>query len=318
MAKATVERNYGAASKMPRPFPQVKKLGVVSPNGEATPFVFNGQLYRLELEDPSGGTDPNIPVCALIRHRASGRVLSRFAQNCYYQSFYQEDGVAYVIGIQSAPPRLSGHTYLIYESRDLVNWSCRPLLSRPGWQFYNSSLTKGPNGYVLCMEAGQPADAVGPYPFTVFFATSPDLVHWTFMSDDLGFSKDRYMGGPWLRYSNGWYYLIAVTELPCARYTNYIYRTRDFVTWQVGAYNPMLMPSDEDRILSPLAADLTPQKLAAIRTAFLSSNSDVDMCEVDGKTLLVYISGNQLGYYHLCEAEYDGPEAEFLAAWFAE
>jgi len=316
MAKGTIEINYDATTIMKHGYPRIRKTGIVSPNGESTPFVFNGELYRLELEDRSRGTDASAPVCALIRHRETGRVLSRLAQNCYYQSFYQEDGVAYVIGTKSEFPRLSGHSYLIFESRDLVNWTERELISRPGWQFYNSSLTKGPDGYVLCMEAGYPAEPVGDHPFTVFFATSPDMVNWTFMNDDLGFSKDRYMGGPWLKYSEGWYYLISVTALPCAHYTNYIYRTKDFVTWYVGLYNPILMPSDEDKNLSLYAYDLTPEMIEEIRTGFNINNSDIDMCDWNGKTIINYLCGNQLGFYYMCEAEYDGTVAELLASYF--
>ncbi len=318
MAKATIEINYDASTVMSHEFPRVRKTGVVGRNGESTPFVWNGELYRLELEDPARGTDPDIPVSSLIRHRASGKVLSHVAEGCYFQSFYQENGVAYVIGVRSERPKgRAGSTYLIYESRDLVHWTERELISRPGWWFYNSSLTKGPDGYVLCMEAGAPAEAVGDHIFTIFFATSKDMVHWTFLSDDLGFSKDRYMGGPWLRYSQGWYYLIAVTELPCARYTNYIYRTKDFVTWYVGYYNPIFMPSNEDRMISPYAHGLTPEIIEDIRTGFISSNADVDMCDWAGKTMLVYNAGNQLGMYYLCEAEYDGTVDEFLASYFA-
>ena len=109
---------------------------------------------------------------------------------------------------------------------------------------------------MLLMEAKQPAEYVGPNAFTLFFAVSSDLIHWTFLSYDKGFSKERYIGGPYLRYSQGWYYLLSVTELPCARFTNYIYRTKDFDTWEVDLYNPILMPSNEDRMISPYAFDL--------------------------------------------------------------
>ncbi len=317
MAKATIEINYNSSTRMTHEFPRIKKMGAVSPNGESTPFVWKGELYRLELEDSTNGVDPSVPVCTLIRHRESGRVLSRLAEGCYYQSFYQENDTVYVIGVRSEKEKSrAGSTFLIFESNDLVNWTERVLLSRPGWWFYNTSLTKSPDGYVLCMEAGKPSEAVGEAPFTIFFATSPDMVNWSFMSDDLGFSKDRYMGGPWFKYSNGWYYLISVTALPCARYTNYIYRTKDFVTWYVGDYNPILMASNEDRLISPYAYDLTPEVINDIRTGFLSNNSDIDMCDWNGKTIIVYNVGNQLGLYYLCEAEYDGTVAELLASFF--
>ena len=64
-----MEINYDNKSRMIKGFPLIKKLGAVSPNGESTPFEFNGRLYRLELSDPSRGTDMNVPICAIIRDR---------------------------------------------------------------------------------------------------------------------------------------------------------------------------------------------------------------------------------------------------------
>ncbi|MBQ1552278.1 MAG: hypothetical protein IIZ66_01925 [Clostridia bacterium] len=305
------EIDYDFNTVMKRGFPKIQKLGAVSPNGESTPFVFGGRLYRLELEDSTRGTDTAFPAHALIRDRETGEVLSRFGQGCYYYSLYQEDGAVYVIGTL----RPAGDTLMLFESRDLKNWTRRELLKNPGWRYFNTSLTKGPDGYVLCVEASEPAEYVGT-PFTAFFAFSPDLVHWELPDPEKGFPKRRYLGGPLLRYSRGRYYLIAVTELPCRRYTNYIYRTRDFDTWEVGLYNPILMPDEEDRRISPYAYDISPQLMRAIRTGFISSNSDVDLCEWDGKTLLTYNAGNQLGFYYMCEALYDGSPDDFLAAYF--
>lgn len=310
------EKNYNANSKMNKPFPKIKKLGVVSPNGETSPFVFKGRSYRLELHDPNRGANFDFrKFYSVIRDRLTGEIISEVAHGCYYNSFYQEGDKVYVIGTRSNEGELCGSGYYIFESEDLMHWEKRLLIENPGWKYFNSSLTKGPHGYVLCMEAAEPAEFVGNA-FTCFFATSPDMVNWTFMDFDNGYPTDRYCGGPYLRYSNGWYYLILVTALPNYRYTNYIYRTKDFETWYVGDYNPILMPSDEDRIISPLAKDLTDTMLEEIRTGYISNNSDIDMCDLDGKTLLVYSMGNQLGFYYLCEAEFDGTVDEFLASYF--
>jgi hypothetical protein len=208
-------------------------------------------------------------------------------------------------------------TIRIYESSDLVNWTNRPLLSNPGWVYYNTALTKGPDGYVLLMEASHPKEQVGDYPFTFFFATSPDLINWSFMDYDLGFSKDRYMGGPWMKYSEGWYYVISVTELPCKHYTNYIYRTKDFIDWYVGYYNPILMPDGDDRKISPHAVDIDDNLYEKItKTGFIINNSDIDMCDYNGKVYINYLCGNQLGFYYMAEAEYDGTVADFLKSYF--
>ena len=177
-------------------------------------------------------------------------------------------------------------------------------------------LVKGPDGYVLLMEANRPREHVGPHPFTLFFAFSRDMVHWEHLSPEYGFSKERYMGGPWMHWSRGWYYLVAVTELLCRRYTNYVYRTKNFRDWEVGFYNPMLMPSEEDRTVAPFAADITDEMRKDIRTGFISSNSDVDMCDYHGKAVITYGVGNQLGYYYYAQAEYDGSVDDLLEAYF--
>ncbi len=308
-----MERNYSAETKMLAGFPEIRRLGAVSGNGESSPFLWRGRMMRLELVDPSRGTDPSITATAIIRDRQSGEILSHFGEGCYYFSLYTEDDIVYVLGTKSKPPMLCGDTILLFESRDLKTWSSRELFSRPGWQYFNTSLTKGPDGYRLLLEANEPRELAG-VPFTFFFASSPDLVSWTHLPPETAFSKHRYMGGPWMKYSRGWYYVISVTELPCQRYSNYLYRTRDFIEWEVGFYNPLLSPCEADRRISPLACDKKSGWIDGVRHGFLSSSSDMDLCDwpEEGKTLITYNLGNQLGFYYLAEAEYDGSLDDFL------
>ena len=40
------------------------------------------------------------------------------------------------------------------------------------------------------------------------------------------------------------------------------------------------------------------------------------MCDWQGKTIITYACGNQLGFVYTCEAEYDGTVDDFLAANF--
>jgi len=307
------EINYNEKTIMKNGFPQIKKLGAISANGEMTPFVWNGKLMRLELVDPTNGLDKGQAKYAVIRDCETGEYISKFAEDSYYHSAYIEGDTIYVLGVSLS----TWDTILVYESKDLVNWTSRVLLQKPGFSFCNTALTKGPEGYVLLLEAGEPKELVGDYPYTFFFATSPDLITWTFMDYDTAVFKDRYCGAPWLKYSEGYYYMISLAELPCLRYTNYLYRTKDFRNWEVGLYNPLLVPSEEDRLISPNAhSDLTDALKEEIKTGFLSNNSDIDMCDYNGKTYLNYLAGNQLGYYYMLEAEYDGTVAEFLKANF--
>ena len=305
------EINYDAKTIMKNGYPKIKKLGACSPNGEMTPFVWDNKLMRMELVDPSNGTDNTVRCYAAIREVESGKIISELAEDIYYPSVYIEGDTAYVLGID----RKDNSTINIYESKDLINWNNRLLLTNPGWAYCNTALTKGPNGYVLLLEAGEPEEYVG-VEYTLFFATSPDLKEWTFMDYNLGYSTERYMGGPWMKYVDGWYYVISVTELPCKRFTNYIYRTQDFKNWYVGYYNPILMPDEDDRKISPRAADLSETLLKQIPTGFNISNSDIDMCDYNGKIYMNYLVGNQLGFYYMAEAEVEGTVDAFIKSYF--
>ena len=92
--------------------------------------------------------------------------------------------------------------------------------------------------------------------------------------------------------------------------------TKDFETWYAGKYNPILMPSNEDKIISPRVHDVDDAMKARIATAYNINNSDIDMCDWNGKVYINYLVGNQLGYYWMCEAESEGTVAEFLKSYF--
>lgn len=312
------ELSYNAESKMLRGFPQIKKLGALSPNGESSPFVWNGKLMRLENEDPSHCYSKDATIRTIIREWDTGRIIARFGGECDFTSFYMEDGVAYVLGSL----REHRDTIMIYESHDLIHWSKpRVLLQRPGWAYCNICLTKNEDGYVLLLEADsravseEVAAAVGHF-YTFFFATSPDMIHWTHLELEKCYHPGRYSGAPWMTYHDGWYYVINLIEMPGPIYTNYFSRTKDFETWYMGKYNPVLLPGEEDKLISPNAVDLSEKLLEEIKTAYISSDADMDLCEFEGQTRIVYNVGNQLGFYYLAEAIYDGPLSEFLERQF--
>ncbi len=305
--------NYDAKTVMKNGYPKIKKLGACSPNGEMTPFVWKGKLMRMELVDPLNGTDDTILRYAGIRDLETNKVIATLAEDSYFHSAYIEEDTAYILGVDMK----SRDTIRIYESKDLVHWSNRVLFKNPGWVYYNTALTKGPDGYVILMEASAPEKYVG-VKFTFFFASSPDLKEWTHMDyHECCFSKDHYNGGPWMRYVDGWYYVISVMELPYLHYVSYIFRTKDFKDWHVGYYNPIMMPDNNDKIISPRAADLSDELIEKITgDGFNINSSDLDMCDYNGKVYMNYLCGNQLGFYYMCEAEVEGTVADFLKSYF--
>lgn len=309
------EINYDKDTRTTHKAPEVKKYGACSPFVEMMPFVFKGKLMRFEhVPAEKLGKLPfkHDKACEIVRDVESGKVISLTLDNVLFASGYVEGDKAYCLGVD-ADDRTK---IMISESCDLVNWSTRTLLTNPDCCFFNTSLTKGPDGYVLALETNKPEEYVG-VPFTALFATSKDMVNWTFMSYDKMFPTQRYLGGPYLKYVDGWYYLISVTELPCYRFTNYIYRTRDFETWYDGLYNPMFMFDNNDRKLSGHAVDFDEEDIKNIEYAgVVSSISDIDMCDYNGKVYINYLIGNQLGFCYMAEATYDGTVEEYLKSFF--
>ncbi len=301
--------------RMDAKFPKLVKRGAVSPNGEVSPFVHKGRLMRMELEDPSRYMNAQDPrICAIIRDVETGKIVSRTGEGCYFLSAFAEGDKVYVTGVKRAEKSLVSDTILLFETDDLVTWKSRMLLQNPGFRFFNTTMTKGPHGYVLALESDDKRYAKRS--FTMFFATSKDLKEWTFMDYRYAYPQDRYCGGPFICYCNGWYYLSLVTEMPCERYCTYLHRSKDLMTWEVGRHNPFLMWSEEDRTIAPDARDFTPAFAAKIPTGFICNASDVEMCEFKGRTYIPYLTGDQHGWYYMCEAWYDGPMSELLENFF--
>ena len=298
-------------AKMKHRYPIIRKKGVVSPNGEMTPFVHGGRLYRMEMVDACKGTGDSGKAYSIIRDVESGKIISEFAHVHYFPAAFVE-GNRVIVTARRVIPEAKDYSIIdIFESTDLVNWTERELFRRDGMTLYNTSLVKADDSYVLLMESN-----VGPHPFTYLFAKSKNLIDWEFLPIEQGYPHKRYGGGPKMHYCNGKFYVFAVTELPCEIYTNYLYRTEDFINWEIGKYNPFLMPSNEDMTVAPNAADITEEMRKNIDERYNCNNSDVDFCEWQGKTYINYLTGDQLGYHYLAEAEYDGSIEELLENFF--
>ena len=301
-------------------FPKLRKTGAISRyGGECTPFVFRGRLMLLENVWDDG--DPY----AVIREYFSDAYSAPIGgDGTRFYSAYSENGKVFVFATKE-------NVVYRYASSDLVTWEKRAVLTFPEmFELFNTSVCKGPDRYMIAVEcawrgqsSGDEQNRVGnPYIgayYTEFFASSPDLERWDLLPFDTAYTPQRYCACPALRFSEGYYYMICLEALPLGRYAPYIYRTRDFEAWEIGLHNPVLMPGEEDRRVKEGVR--IPAALAAENEIHVDvNNSDVDLCEFEGKTYVVYCAGHQAqakGMNGLtCEAVYDGPMAAFLRAYF--
>ena len=311
--------NYDKDTKVSKDFPEIKKLGFCSYNHEMTPFVWKGRLMRLELCWGRAGNEYVVETThSLIRDVETGEVISRTAYGKCFTSGYLEDDTFYVLATVGSGPKLCGDTIQLYYTHDLVNWHEQVLFHREGWEFFNTSLTKGDDGYTLLLEVEHsPEDDPGKT-YTAYFAKSPDMVNWQMLPFDTAFPKDMYCGAPYMRFHNGYYYIFLLLPLPFRRFAHYIFRTKDFSTLEVGLHNPILMPSNEDRRISENGKKVyRPEDEDRLLHGLCSNNCDIDLCEFNGKTYINYLTGNQFGTAgYMCEAVCDLPIGEFLEGYF--
>lgn len=294
--------------------PAIKKLGtLVCDLVEATPVVFRERLYRFEYVRDQY-YKPNTTGQSYFRFVdvATGECTPGFAQGYHLGSAFAEGDRAYAFGVDI----WDGERIQVFWSDDLQTWHDQPALVLPGWGIFNTSVCKGPDGYVMAFEIGRPPEETG-VPFTMRFAVSDDLLNWRLTPSECVYSKDRYTACPALRHlDDGYYYMIYLEAYPGPQYEPHIVRSRDLITWESSRFNPIMRHSDDDRRV--LGKDVSPEEAERIRTAENLNNSDVDLCEFEGRTVIYYSWGNQQGIEHLAEAVYEGPMDEFLKGYFPE
>ena len=327
------EFHYGLNQRVGRA-PILRKLGMYGVGMEQTPIVLNGEIVLVESFSVTPGPcgTPGIR----LRNLKTGWTSESFGHGYYFASGYQENGVVYAFGTSALDdkpmtmyasedsahwhdPR-GGDEVRMFWSDDLKTWQSKTAIKVPGWRLWNTSVCKGPDGYVMAIEVRQLGDEFDPVigrPFTEFFARSKNLFDWEMMPVECCYTRDRYNACPALRYAGGWYYMICLEELPVVRYAPYIYRTRNFIDWEVGFHNPMMMFGDDDRMVNKETYyKFSEEELDKLENRININNSDLDLCEHNGRTHVFYATGDQMTYGFLGEAVYDGPLDQFLKAYF--
>jgi len=292
--------------------PLIVKMGTIDCDlVETTPVVFRDRLYRFEYVRAK--YKPNRTGASYFRFVDvdSGQATPAFAADYHLGSAHVQDNTVYVYGVNI----WGGSEMRAFWSDDLKTWESRTALNLPGWEIFNNSVCKGEGRYVMAFEIGAPPEETGAR-FTMRFAESSDLLHWQLTPSERVFSKDRYTACPALRFLDGQYYMIYLEAKPGPTYESHIVRSQDLVHWESSPLNPVLHYSEEDKLIAN--PKLSTSQRARIAGAVNINNSDVDLCEFNGKTILYYSWGNQKGIEFLAYALYDGTLESFLRGYFPE
>ena len=312
--------NYQIALKQARvgQRKRLQKLGTIKINAvESTPVVWNGKLLRFEWVRTNqwggpGGIEREEGHYTFI-DMDTEEALDAFAKDHSFGCCYTENGTMYVHGVRGGG---GGNVLDCFVSSDLKSWDSSVALTFPeDIKLYNTSVCKGDGKYIMAIEIGGKHPAVGR-PFTCVFAESTDLVHWSMLDMmEYSYSRERYTACPCIRYVDGFYYMIYLESAPCHRWIPYIVRSRNLKDFELGITNPIMWPDDSDkRVIRP--ERFTEEELDYIEHAVNCNNSDFDLCDYNGKTLITYSWGNQYGKEFLALAEYDGSNEEFLKSFF--
>jgi hypothetical protein len=290
--------------------PAIKKLGTIDLlMVETTPVVFKDRLYRFEYVRDNYPANKTGASYFRFIDVAAGKATPAFARGQHLGCAFVEGDAIFVFGVE----KWGGSKITLFKSKDLQKWEERPALHLPGWELFNTSVCKADGRYVMAIEVGAPKEVVG-VPFTIFFAESKDLLAWKLLPRECVYSREKYTACPALRYLDGHFYMLYLETRPGPTYETFIVRSKDLKRWQSSRLNPVLAFSAEDkRIANPA---LTAEQRQAVARARNVNNSDVDLCEFKGKTIIYYSWGNQQGTEFLAEAVYEGTLASFLRSYF--
>lgn len=296
----------------------LKKLGTVKISVvESTPVMWKNRLLRFEWArnnawGSAGGVDRAIGCYRLVDMEDESTVCE-FADDHAFGCCYTDGERMYAHGVRGSG---GGNIIDAFVSSDLQHWEQSEAIVLPeNIKIFNTSVCKANGKYVMAIEIGGNAPEVG-VGFTSVFAESEDLITWTMMDMmEYSYSRDRYTACPCIRYYDGYYYIICLESLPFHRWVPYIARSRDLRDYELGDINPIMwFDNDDKNVICP--SRFTQKELDYIETAINCNVSDIDMCEYNGKTVIVYSWGNQLGKEFLALAEYDGTEEDFLKSFF--
>lgn len=257
---------------------------------EMSPIVWRDTLMHLACVRPaSGGTVDQYWL--EIRNPSTGEVASKFAEGYGLASAFVDGDTIHVTASRFADNDWNDVT--LFSSKDLKTWEQRVIIQQEDEHLFNSSLCKGPEGYVLAYESNTPK-----YPaFTTKFAVSKDLKVWD-KRPEATFGTNRYTACPEIHYSNGYYYVMYLeTRSPRHYFETYITRSRDLKTWELSSANPVLSPRGLDEGVNA---------------------SDPALVEFAGKTHVYYAVGDQLTWMNVKQGEFPGTAEEFFSRWYQQ
>jgi len=112
-----------------------------------TPFVFGEKLYRFEWVRPEYEGNKQGSRYRIL-DVAAGTEVSTFGAGHAFGCAYVEGDAAWAFGVDKP----AGSRVDAFLSKALKHWESAKAIDLPGWTLFNTSVCKGPDGYVMAVE----------------------------------------------------------------------------------------------------------------------------------------------------------------------
>ena len=266
--------------------------------GEATPVVWGGKPILIgSIHLSFDSLDPSVSKLCVVDY-SNGQTISEFGVGLTLSCAYvepREDGEVLHVFAARHPEGKNWYEpveIVHLKTRDLETWTETPAIQADNEHLLNSSVCRDGDGYLMAYETDRPVQ------FCFKFARSNDLERWEKVPDVYYAGRDgaTYAACPVIRRCGEYYCVIYLRADGKGGYESAAIRSKDLRDWEESPLNPILAASEGEGI----------------------NNSDVDLFEYDGKTQLVYLTGDQQGSWDMRRAVFDGSEREFWETIFKE
>ena len=270
---------------------------------ENTPVIFQG--CPLLVQNSRSGEVKAAGYYLFVVDLLTSQELARFGETFSFVSAFVNGDQLNVFATEYTDDDWT-HDIYRFTSTDLKNWTKELALKRhEGEHFFNASVCKDDQGYVMAFESNMPVQ------WCFRFARSQDLSKWeeieAIQFADLAEKTAR--------------------ACPCIRYfAPYYYVIYGAWRWQgPGLYYEYVLDSTKYIALIARSKDLAAWELSPTKYTMLDvapgegiNNTDADLFEFEGNTYVYYATGDQQAWANIRVAIHPGPMKEFLESYFPE
>lgn len=277
-----------------------KETAAVLPDSESimetTPVLWQGRSLLFGSVRRGGSEHTPEQLALRLIDLATGEVLVEFgvghSLGCAFVENRDDGDLLHVFAAEQPQGETWFHNIDHFTSRDLKSWEQSNALLPDNEHLLNSSVCCDENGYIMAYESDNPVS------FCFKFARSGDLNRWEKIPDVFYAGPDgkSYSACPVIRYFAPYYYVIYLRSDGKGGFESALIRSKNLRDWTESPNNPILAAGDGEGI----------------------NNSDVDLIEIDGKTILYYAVGDQQSWCEVRRAVFDGPMKAFFEGNFSD